>query len=1108
MKLSDSERLRTAMDGWATSAGYTNAAAVPMSRARELIDSVAQQTKTDAAVVRDALLGTSNDASEKAGKSAASLGTQASYQGAKAHKPISDTSALATLMSAKKKPAAEAKPKSAVDALASKDKTFSQLVADFEATRFAITDRARPKALEELNEACTKLAARFQEVKKSPDNHQVQAEVTRLFKDLLSNVAKKRGIFLTKADPAGAPIVKLDEPGAKPASTSGPVRAARYEKLEKAATADGTPELDAAAPHVLSKDLPSLAVDGQTGESFLVEFHGRVKAVYSVEGYMQAFREVTADEDKRVKLAATPEAVELLRSVSDKALAKLTGEPDYVSLLENAETQIARVYPTKWLKAQGSILSRQVISDGPFKGIFLDDLVNSIAPTGKGYAFDPKLGPSTPITPRAGEPWITTATVMERGKKVDKLYVRIPFEKQYTQIRQALRRLSQLDPSIRYDEGTKNTSFYFPNERYKVVRDVLKGTVLSPAASAKLEAYFADLTKIELAASNKALASHTTEAIGGFKTNVVGGDGRARKLEMTYWQKKSIAMLEALGYRGVLGLGTGMGKTLAAIGVMQELKTRHGEERPFLIVCPKALRGNFAKEIHKFLEPQAAKALIDKLVVLDYQQFGRAATTGELGGKPFNAEKFGAVIFDESQWIRKRQWKASKAALAFDHPRKICMSASVMKDSFDDVMTQVSIAANVNLQDRKEGKELRAQARKFKLQSCTEIGGRTLGVKQEVELLPGVTVDPKHDLYTWVKKHVIYADKRMDDTKLPKFKLSAETLTMPKEMELEYRKTTKRIDKLLRGMVSLYRDKGVAREYVDDKGRKRTEIEKLARNRNIGRVFGPKMKKLIDQVNALGNTPEKTRRAGDLIFKHLDNDPRSRAILFSDSAEYVAANAKQLSNQIPGKLHAACLGNEIRIFQNGEELKSIAGHTLPLKPGEYKKDPNAPANADTNRAYAANEWQNFALNEIIGPNGEIATTTMFGPVYQEGQNLQWANVGIHLDRDSWSRQNTLQREGRLWRKDQKREVSFYNLDWVLRAPTDRLDRSLDEIRSFHEQIGGKLFDDLIVTPQKTVKLGEEWSDVREKDALRIDFSLLHYGIAPSSEKAGGLEEVQ
>ncbi len=1077
-----------------------------MHRAKELIDSVSKTTHVDAAVVRDILIESANAASERAKDAQTELGASTAYRGAQVHTPIRSSSPLAALMTAKRG-AATAKVREAdvAGALGVGDTSFSQLRKDIESARIAITDHARPKALSELNEACVKLIARLHQLEKSPNSEQLQAEITRLFKDMLSEGAKGKGVFLTKVDPAaGLPRVHAESPVTLPAKVSSPAREARYERLERAASVDGTPEVDAGAPTVLGH-VASVGIDAATGERFLFDFHGRVQATYTLEGFVEEFRAVTEKETHRTKLIAKPESVQALRSVSDKAIERLAGDTMFVSLLEDKESAITRVYPTKWHKVSGSFLNRQVVVDGPFKGVFLDDLVNALAPTGKGYEFDPKLGPSTPITPREGEPWITSSKVRERGKLTEKLYVRIPFEKQYTPTRQALRRLSQLDPMIKYEEGSQNTGFYFPPERYKIVREILKGVVLSGSAKDKLEAYFAELTKIELAATGKSLDHHTAAAIGGFKAKIATADGRTKPVEMTHWQRKSIAMLEALGYRGVLALGTGMGKTLAAIGVMQELKEREGEKRPFLIVCPKALKGNFAKEIHKFLEPKAAKELVDRLVVVDYAQFSRAAHSGQLGGKKFAPEQFGAVFFDESQWLRNRRWKAAQAALAFDHPRKICLSASVMKDSFDDVLTQVSIAANVNLGDRTQGKELRAQARKFKLQSCVEIGGRTLGVKQETELLPGVTVDPKHDLYTWVKKHIIYADKRMDDTALPKFHLAAQTLTMPKAMEESYRKATHRLDRVLRGMVSLYRDKGVKNERIDEKGRKRVEIDPLARSPRISKVFGPKLKAAIDEINAIGNTPAKLDRAADLVMKHLEENPKSRAVLFSDSAEYVMASAKEMSKQIPGKIHAACLAKEIRLFQDGEELKTIAGHTLPFVPAAYRRDPNAPADPATNRAYSETEWQQFALAEIIGPKAEIATTTMFGPVYMEGQNLQWANVGVHLDRDTWNRQNTMQREGRLWRKDQKHEVSFYNLDWVFKKPADHLDRTLDEIRAFHEKVGGQLFDDMIVAPQETMKLGEEWSRVRPKDDLRIDFSLLRYGISPSAEKVADLE---
>ncbi len=101
--------------------------------------------------------------------------------------------------------------------------------------------------------------------------------------------------------------------------------------------------------------------------------------------------------------------------------------------------------------------------------------------------------------------------------------------------------------------------------------------------------------------------------------------------------------------------------------------------------------------------------------------------------------------------------------------------------------------------------------------------------------------------------------------------------------------------------------------------------------------------------------------------------------------------------------------------------------------------------------------------------------------------MQWANVGIHLDRDTWSAENIEQREGRLWRHGQTRKVSFYNIDWMFNDPKDDFDYTLDQVRSLYEKVGSETFHDIVVVPQ-SMELGGEWGGLRNVDDLRIDRS--------------------
>jgi hypothetical protein len=1031
------EEIRQAAEAWAKGRGYESAASIPIGVLPEL----AKELKIDAVTAQEAILSAAVAQTDAQRKNHAKLSIVGGSIARDAR-----TGAAGSLIAAKK-------AESVISALGSIDDRFRDTLADFSSARLAITSKATPHVLDEIHETGIKLLSLMKQLEKGgdPAERQIKEEIVSIYKDFASQVARTRGVYLTKD--AFEPELHLEN-GApvKPALSAAP------------------------APHAKRPldlgEIATVAVDGSTGRKFLLDYHGPVEQVLSIEQLVvQRQKELESEDSLSQEILAPGESLDELRSVSDKALARLSDDVTRVSILEDDQKDLTRVYPTKWYKPTGSIFHRRVISDGPFRGIYLDDLVNRVAAKKPGFTYDPDDGRVLPSSPKHGEPVLTTAKVKERGEERTKLYVRIPFEREWTETRQALRRLSELEPSIKYEEGSKNTSFTFGPEQYDIVMSVLRSGVLSGPATKLLDSHYGELQRVEKMSADENLEAHTAKAIGGFKP----------KIELTYPQQKSLARLAAQNYSGLVGLDLGMGKTLIAIATFLELR-KQGEKRPFLVVAPKALAGNFSKEIHKFLKPEDAKALDDSIQVMSYEQFRTAASTGTWEGKAFSAKKFGGVVFDEAQYLRGWRSKMSRAAQSFDHPRKILMTGSVMSNTMDDVLTLIAIGDNVDVSDRKKGKDVRYLMRKFRNFHCEVVGGRTVGVKEKVELLPKVWVDTKHAFQTFIRQKVIYASRRMDDERLPTFKQTTETITMPKAMEDEYRKRAQKLNKVLRGMVSLFRDKGVDKEYLDEKGRTKKVINPLARNKKISGAFGTKLKAAIDELNALGNNEAKSKAAAEVIWKHLEQKPKSRAILFSDSAPYVLENARTLSEEIPGKIHAACLAKEIHFYQNGKELTELGGKKLPLKQDGA-------------------DWHQKVLDQTIAENGEIATTTLFGPTYQMGQNLQWANVGVHLDRDTWNRQNTVQREGRIWRKGQKNKVYFYNLDWVMKKPKDDLDRTLDEIRGFVESRGDEVFKEVIMRPQK-LELGAEHAPVRDRDSLVIDFDLLELGLVPTPKHSG------
>jgi hypothetical protein len=237
----------------------------------------------------------------------------------------------------------------------------------------------------------------------------------------------------------------------------------------------------------------------------------------------------------------------------------------------------------------------------------------------------------------------------------------------------------------------------------------------------------------------------------------------------------------------------------------------------------------------------------------------------------------------------------------------------------------------------------------------------------------------------------------------------------------------------------------------------------------------------------------------------------SRALLFTDDRNYVENSARVMSEQIPTKLHAACLGDRIEIYQNGKRLETLGPFKLPFREGAYRPDPTQPANAETNAERPASDWRTFVLNEVLGKHPEVATTTLFGPVYQAGQNLQWANVVAHLDRDTWSDFNMRQREARSLRRGQTRPVTVMNFDSVFAHPKSNLDGTLDQVRELHAKNDRALLQNTLVAAQK-ISLGSDLKPVRPAETFDEnepgspnDMESFAAGVEPTPARVGAAQ---
>jgi SNF2 family DNA or RNA helicase len=90
-------------------------------------------------------------------------------------------------------------------------------------------------------------------------------------------------------------------------------------------------------------------------------------------------------------------------------------------------------------------------------------------------------------------------------------------------------------------------------------------------------------------------------------------------------------------------------------------------------------------------------------------------------------ENYGAVFFDEAQQLRNTTSTVAKAALHFNHPRKVPLTASVLEKSPMDLFNLIAVAKN-------KGKDLEAlkkESQHFVNTFCIKVGNKVVGLKDD-----------------------------------------------------------------------------------------------------------------------------------------------------------------------------------------------------------------------------------------------------------------------------------------------------------------------------------------------------------------------------------------
>jgi ketosteroid isomerase-like protein len=884
----------------------------------------------------------------------------------------------------------------------------------------------------------------------------LMARLADFYARLLQAVARDRGVFLS-----GKPVGRW---------TLFRVMSEKEQKLEQLRTED--PELydtvmksreimrtvDAEIQRSVAKAglVPSrksllgkpvhIGTDPVTGEEVVYDDDGSVLPVGEYVEKRKADLRAQRESER-----VFPRDLNQLRRFSEEELAGATGDMLYVSLTDDKakSNALTRIYPTKMIG------DTQVVVEGRFKGFAVPDLVNAAGRLieGTAYDFDAKTGRPIPLETKnpdgsvnvrvlEREPYVT----LDRGQ----LLLRLPSTMAYTESRRKIAALAKLIPSLKYIERSRNSLFTFDPKDFAAVREALGGMALSTAASKRVKEHFTELARHEMAAAEENLQDFTAENIGGFRPNV----------KLLTKQKQALAWMESRGRSGVIALDTGYGKTITAIAAMQKMQ-RDGLAEPgtgnngrYLYVCPTALRGNLAKEAHKFMVD--AKTFIQRVDVMTYRKFYEARQSD-----PQFGEDYVAVFFDEAQALKNPKSEQAKAAMTLNHQRKVLLTASPMERSPMEVYALAAISNNVNLNTR----EARAEARAFRARFAEEVGGRIMGMKDDP-----ITA---RDMRVWVKRNLYFADKRAaEEIALKELVKQTETVTMAPEVEAVYRETAQEISGVLSGLVSKYRDRTVDKTTQD-------------RALESARI---KLAKLFSMLTELANRPDKVVPGArntklDRLVQIMDEKAgsQSRVIVFTDSPALAEDAVTMLAQRCPWKSHAVALADRI-------EVVGSTGERVAFTAKQYKR-------TDGTRV-PKKEWKTYVLQEVVAKNPQVGSVVLTGS-YAVGQNLQQFDTVVHLDRDTWNSETMKQRTARAWRQGQENPVTEVTLDSVYENPLSDTDATLDQIRRYVQELDSDLFDRVVIESQ-TEALGSEFFGMKRTNAsfYKVNRRMMEMAMSP------------
>jgi len=870
-----------------------------------------------------------------------------------------------------------------------------------------------------------------------------------------------------------------------------------------------------------AKFIPMPGISG--GKGILVNEKKNIAYLVSTKGGVRGdvMRKVNLKELRRTlherKTAAGIKLGDIYDRVSDADIKSflLASEPKTITISDPALSEkFAGTEQRTFRVVEGN--GGQVIIDGSWKGFMLDDMVTTkqrLRGSG-GRIIDPTTGKSVRRfrTTESGKRMVNV--FHEAYAKRDGGFARIYIPKGDEYSARLLKdagaeRLAKTGHVFRISltNISRVAEALGGMSMDKGVSEALNVNVLKRNSALKIK-FDAIMEEIEKPEYN----GYRGADIDGLRESIDGANGNKIPVILRATQVQALKKMVNDPKGAVLGLDTGLGKTLVGVAYHQKMLSegnyKAGHNGKMIIVCQGSNVATWKEHISTFTEknPEDKWELNNKIwennqyVILPAgileSRYGSSKPIKEKG-KPDKSQlnpeaeayfkDFSSIIMDEPQeYMKSKGTRVYQTMVNLDHDRKIISSESVMTKNPGEIVNYTAISNNLH-----EGEMRTASEKEFKSMFS---GARAKVAKEEF----------MDDVKSFIRDNVIYFHKtdepainfagKPDNYKPSRGEENADRAERvisagddtpgSKDFLKAYQK---KADKVAATLENMYKDfdrmkgEGISAEDIAAS----VKSNKIGSGQEIGKELGELRAFIALPENHIpemkGKNPKIEAAVRDLKV-HSANGRTSLA--FSMKPELVIKAAKRFSEATPNKISVSftASGGE-KVFKGASidpATKNLAKHNSNVTFWHNGKPvwEHSVAKMRSKGLQMTEMLDEFkkANPEHAGKGFGAITAT---DVYNAGHNLQnTASVVMHLDRDNWNPKVIYQRESRVVRPNRQGWVTrgtIHQYDMEMPEGMHRSTDSLEKIRQEHET---ELFNQ-IVFGAKEVELEEPSTEFKE-----------------------------